>query len=71
MVYFDSAQSLVKRTDAEGRVELPYFAANDRAKLFIKTGMDDWQPYEVNVPVEGDTATIRISSTKVTDNSKD
>lgn len=62
LVYFDSAQPLVKRTDDKGRAELPYFQPGDTASLLLRTAKGEWEPHEVKVPPLGEIVTIRISS---------
>ncbi len=61
VVYFDSAQSLVKRTDDEGRAELPYFLPGDTANFLLRSAKGEWEPHAVKVPPLGETVTIRIS----------
>ena len=64
LVYFDSAQSLVRRTDTRGRVELPYYQPGDTASILLRSSRGDWVPREVIVPVAGEVAKIRASLVK-------
>lgn len=61
LVYFDSAQSLVRRTDGEGRVELPYFQPGDTATVLLRIHEGDWESRDIIVPAAGEAATIRAS----------
>jgi hypothetical protein len=65
VVYFDSAQSLMKRTNADGKVELPFFQPEDDGVVMLKTLGNEWQTYEFHVPSEGNIATIRIPETSL------
>ena len=61
LIYFDSAQSLKRRTDSRGRVELPYFQPGDTASILLRTSQGRWEPREVTVPEAGGVAKIRAS----------
>lgn len=61
LVYFDSAQSLVRRTDLRGRVELPYFTPGDTASVMLRAPNGEWRSRELIVPAAGEVATIRTS----------
>jgi hypothetical protein len=61
LVYFDSAQPIVRRTDARGRVELPYFEPGDTATVMFRTHEGDWESRDIVVPARGEVATIRAS----------
>lgn len=61
LVYFDSAQSLVKRTNVDGRVELPYFQPGDTANVLLRTSQGDWERRDIIVPAAGKVVTIRVS----------
>ncbi len=60
-VYFDSAQSLVSRTDDDGRAELPYFQPGDTANFLLRASKGEWKSHDVKVPAVGEIVTIRIS----------
>lgn len=61
-VYFDSAQSLIKQTDEQGRVQLPYFQPGDTATVLVRTADRSWQPHELLVPDQGQILTLRLTS---------
>jgi hypothetical protein len=63
LVYFDSAQSFVRRTDSHGRVELPYFTPGDTASVLIRAPKGEWQSRELLVPAAGEVATVRAPAT--------
>lgn len=58
LVYFDSAQSLIRRTDLNGRLELPYFEPGDTATLLLRTSQGNWQSRKLLVPPTGEIAKI-------------
>jgi hypothetical protein len=60
-VYFDSAQPLIRRTDEQGRVRLPYFQPGETATVLLRTQNSEWQPRDIVVPRSGDVARIRAS----------
>ncbi|HEX2473142.1 MAG TPA: hypothetical protein VHK01_00265, partial [Lacipirellulaceae bacterium] len=62
IVYFDSAQPIIRVTNATGRVELPYFRPGDTATLMIRVPNGKWESREVIVPANGQDATVRASS---------
>lgn len=62
LIYFDSAQSLIARTRADGRVDLPYFQPGDTASVQLRTKASGWQSREIIVPAGGEVVTIRIPS---------
>ena len=61
LVYFDSAQTLVRRTDDRGRAELPYFRSGDTANFLVRTSHGEWKPHAVKVPDVGEVVTIRTA----------
>ena len=61
LVYFDSAQFLVRRTDVDGRVELPYFRPGDTANVLLRAPKGDWESREIIVPAASEVATVRAS----------
>lgn len=61
LVYFDSAQSLVRRTDDHGRAELPYFRSGDTANVLVRMGQGEWKSLAVKVPDGGEVVTIRTA----------
>ena len=61
VVYFDSAQALLRRTDAHGRIELPYFQVGDAVTILIRTTQGTWETREFVVPTDVKVVTIRIS----------
>ena len=61
LVYFDSAQSLVRRTDDRGRAELPYFRSGDTANFLVRTAQGEWKSHAVKVPDAGEVVTIRTA----------
>lgn len=64
-VYFDSAQSIIHRTDARGTVELPYFQAGDSVTVLLLNASGEWEPCSVYAPASGHTASIRVESNEV------
>lgn len=60
LVYFDSAQSLVRRTDIACRVELPFFNPGDNAQVLVRTSGEEWEPRDIIVPPAGEVVTIRV-----------
>ncbi len=67
LVYFDSAQPIVRRTDARGRVELPYFEPGDTATVLFRMHKGAWESRDIVVPAAGEIATIRPSSGSIQD----
>ena len=61
VVYFDSAQQIIRRTDRDGRVELPYFQPGDTATVMLRAPEGEWVSRDVVVPAHGRVATIRTS----------
>ena len=61
LVYFDSAQLLMRRTDRNGRVELPYYRPGDTANVLLRTPQGSWVSRDVIVPPAGQVATLRTS----------
>lgn len=62
IVYFDSAQPIIRITNAAGRVELPYFRTGDTATVMLRVPNGEWESREVIVPANGRDATVRASS---------
>jgi hypothetical protein len=62
IVYFDSAQPIIRVTNADGRVELPYFRPGDTATVMLRVPNGEWESREVVVPANGRDATVRASS---------
>ncbi|MCA9185327.1 MAG: carboxypeptidase-like regulatory domain-containing protein [Pirellulaceae bacterium] len=60
IVYFDSAGPIIRRTDTDGRVQLPYYHPGDIAKVLVRLPQGEWQSYEVAVPTENETVSIAI-----------
>lgn len=61
-VYFDSAQPIMRITDATGHVALPYFKPGDTATVMVRVPDGQWKSYDVVVPTTGATATIRATA---------
>lgn len=61
-LYFASALSLTKRTNADGQVDLPYFQSENKAVVMLCVPGGDWQQREFSVPSTGVMATIRLPS---------
>lgn len=70
VIYFDSAQCLVRRADDAGRVELPYFQTGDTANFLVRTAKGEWMSQDVKVPATGEVVKIRLPSA-TTDRSKE
>jgi hypothetical protein len=62
IVYFDSAQPIIRVTNADGRVELPYFQPGDTAAVMLRVPNGKWESHEVIVPAAGEDATVRASA---------
>jgi hypothetical protein len=62
IVYFDSAQPIVRVTDIHGRVDLPYFDPGDTATVMLRVPNREWETRDVLVPANGQDATVRASS---------
>ena len=65
LIYFDSAQSLVRRTDVTGCAELPYFQPGDTARLLLRVAKGEWIVREVVVPPAGQNATVQFPNIPV------
>lgn len=51
MVYFQSADRIVKQSDQSGKIELSHFQSGDLATVFVRFPKDDdWQTREIVVP---------------------
>lgn len=61
LVYFDSAQPVVQRTNKAGRADLPYFQPGDLATLLLRFPRGDWETREFTVPAAGEVAVVRPS----------
>lgn len=61
IIYFDSAQCLVRKTDDHGRADLPYFQAGDTANFQLRTAKGKWKSHDVKVPAVGEIVKIRVS----------
>lgn len=61
LVYFDSAQPIVRQTNDEGRVELPYFQPGDKVSVMLRMPQGEWESRDIIVPAAGKIATIRAS----------
>lgn len=70
VVYFDSAQGLVRRADDAGRAELPYFQTGDTANFLVRTAKGKWMSQDVKVPAAGEVVKIRLPSS-ATERSKE
>jgi len=62
VVYFDSAQQIIRRTDRDGHVDLPYFQPGDTATVMLRAPQGEWVSRDVVVPEHGKVATIRTLS---------
>jgi hypothetical protein len=62
IVYFDSAQPIIRVTDAHGRVDLPYFDPGDTATIMLRVPNGEWESRDLLVPADGQDATVRASS---------
>jgi hypothetical protein len=60
MVYFCSGGSVVRRSDSQGEVSLPYFAPGDAATVFVRLPGGDWKPKTFPV---GDSRDIVVTLT--------
>ncbi len=61
VVYFDSARPIVRRTDRNGRVQLPYYQPGDRATVLLRGPNGEWESRDLVVPPAGQVATIHVS----------
>lgn len=62
IVYFDSAQPIVRITGADGRVPLPYFRPGEKVTLMLRVPQGDWKSYEIIAPAQGSPVTVRTSA---------
>jgi hypothetical protein len=53
-VYFCSAAPIVRESNADGRVALPYFAPGDRAALYVRQATGDWTTHEASINDSGE-----------------
>lgn len=53
IVYFQSADPIIRRSDADGLVPLPYFHSGERATIYLRVPGADWETREIIVPSEG------------------
>ncbi len=50
LVYFQSADPIIRRSDADGLLQLPFFHPGDRATIYLRVPGSDWETREVVVP---------------------
>lgn len=60
VLYFDSAQSLARRTDFDGCAEFSYFQPGDKANVLLRAASGEWEPHDFIVPKPGEVVTLRI-----------
>ena len=53
-VYFCSAAPIVRESNAEGRVALPYFAPGDRAALYVRQATGEWETHDASINDSGE-----------------
>lgn len=56
LVYFDSAQSIIHKSDQEGHVQLPYFQPGDSVTVLLRLEDEQWESYELQVPETGNAS---------------
>lgn len=59
LVYFDSADPIIRRSNHDGVVELPYFVAGDRATIYLRLPDREWHTREVVVPPNGNVVLLK------------
>ncbi|BBO34532.1 carboxypeptidase-like regulatory domain-containing protein [Lacipirellula parvula] len=62
-VYFCSAAPIVRESNAEGRVALPYFAPGDRAALYIRQATGEWETHNASIDDSGEVVVRLPDST--------
>jgi len=62
LVYFDSADPIIQRSNEKGVVELPYFVPGDRATIYLRLPDRDWHTREVVVPRAGNVVLLEAES---------
>jgi len=59
MVYFCSGGPVVKRSDGQGRVSLPYFSSGDSATIYMRMPGGEWKTHLFQVVHdEGDVVVV-------------
>jgi len=60
-VYFDSAEPVIRQTDAAGLVELPWYKPGEEAVLYLRAPNQEWGTHTVTVPELGHVVAIPVS----------
>ncbi len=64
LVYFQSADPIIQKSDNEGVVQLPFFVPGDRATVYLRLPSSEWQTREIVVPSQGNTVHLKVPSGK-------
>ena len=59
-VYFCSGGPVVQRSDAAGRVSLPYFSPGDAASLYVRSPGGEWDTRQLDIPRDGEEVVLRV-----------
>jgi hypothetical protein len=60
VVYFCSAGPVIRQTDAQGRVRLPYFSPGDEAAVYVRPPGGEWGALSFPVPEDPEQVVLRI-----------
>lgn len=64
LVYFQSADPIIQRTNEAGIVRLTCYRPGDRAAIYIRLPNREWQTREITVPPSGRTVVLKMNQRK-------
>jgi hypothetical protein len=62
MVYFDSADPIVRESSASGKVAMPHFLSGEQATVFVRFPDGEWQTRELVVPAGNNVVVLKPAS---------
>jgi len=62
VVYFQSADPIIRRSDNDGLLRLPYFEPGDRATIYLRAPGAEWETREIVVPTDGGVMVLQADA---------